>query len=221
MLSNLVLRDLEQLTTKCHVLSTNFMTTPRHIIEKRPLRYQPNTRIKNRPLIFVDLEFSGFELKNEIISIGCLAVKQPEFKIIKEWTAKAKPAHLENADKNSLTIVGFSKKDWEDARPLKKVLEEFNEIAKDGVLVGYNIAWDFFFLKKSLSRLEIKPKFHWQILDVMSMAFQKFYRWPSIKGFRMKEVESFLGIEHGHWHDPLDDARATYEIFLKLLKNNE
>lgn len=195
------------------------MTTPRHIIEKRPLKYLSNTLIKKRTLVFVDLEFSGFELNNEIISMGCLTVKQPGFKITKEWTAKAKPTHLENADKNSLAIVGYSKQEWEDARPLKEVLEEFNEIAEGGVLVGYNIAWDFFFLKKSLSRLEIKPKFHWQILDVMSMTFQKFYRRSSIKGFRMKEVEKFLEIEHGRWHDPLDDARATYEIFLKLMKN--
>ena len=50
----------------------------------------------------------------------------------------------------------------------------------------------------------------------MSMVFNKFYKTKSIKGMRMKEVEKFLKIKHGVWHNPLDDAKATYEIWKKI-----
>ena len=39
------------------------------------------TRIKERPLVFVDLEFTGLEHKHEIIQIGCVVVDQKTNKI--------------------------------------------------------------------------------------------------------------------------------------------
>lgn len=192
----------------------------RHIVNRRPIKYQSDTGIKKRPLIFVDLEFSGLELNQEVIEIGCLVVDQKDMSVKKEWLKKIKLSKhdLKKSDKNSLAIIGYSQKEWAGAVSLEEAMTEFNEIAKDGVLVGYNVAWDFMFLEKSFFELGIKPAFHWQIIDVLSMCFYKFYKTKAIKGVRMKEVEKFLKIKHGDWHNPLDDARATYEMFLKLVK---
>jgi len=189
----------------------------KHILNRRPKKFVADTGIKRRPLVFVDLEFSGLNLSNEIIEIGCLVVDQKTWKIKKEWLAKVKPEEIKKADQNSLEVIGYSKEDWKGATSLKEAMLKFNRLAKGGVLVGYNVAWDFMFLEKSFFELGIKPLFHWQILDVLSMAFEKFYKEPLIKGFRMKEVEKFLKIEHGVWHNPLDDSRATYRMFLKII----
>ncbi len=186
------------------------------ILNRRPKRYKTDTKIKERPLVFVDLEFSGLELKHEVIELGCLVVDQSDWKIKKEWHVKIKPVHIERADRNALKIIGYAKKKWGNAISLREALLKFNEIAKDGVLIGYNVGWDFMFLEKSFHELKIRPSFHWQVLDVLSMAFNEFYKTRSISGLRMKEVEEHLSIKHGVWHNPLDDARATYEIFLKL-----
>lgn len=191
----------------------------KHILNRRPRKFQPNTGIRKKPLIFVDLEFSGLNLSNEVIEIGCLVVDPKTLKIKKEWLDKIKPEEIKKADPNSLEIVGYSREEWKDALSLRDAMLKFNKIAKGGVLVGYNVAWDFMFLEKSFFELGIKPAFHWQILDVLSMVFLKFYEENKIKGFRMREVEKFLKIKHGVWHNPLDDARATYEMFLKITKN--
>ncbi len=191
----------------------------RHILNRRPKKFVADTGIKRRPLVFVDLEFSGMDLDNEVIEIGCLVVDQKSWQIKKEWHAKVRPKEIKSADKETLNIVGYSKDKWKGALTLKEAMLKFNRIAKDGVLVGYNVAWDFMFLEKSFFELDIKPAFHWQIIDVLSMVFYKFYNKLGVKGFRMKEVEKFLNIKHGVWHNPLDDARATYEIFLKIIKN--
>ncbi|MBI2677100.1 MAG: 3'-5' exonuclease [Candidatus Yanofskybacteria bacterium] len=190
----------------------------KHILNRRPKKFVADTGIKRRPLIFVDSEFSGLNLNNEVIEIGCLVVDPKTLKIKKEWFAKIKPENIKAAETSSLEIIGYSKDEWKDAISLRDGMLNFNKIAKDGVLVGYNVAWDFMFLEKSFFELGIKPAFHWQILDVLSMVFYKFYNKLGVKGFRMKEVEKFLNIKHGVWHNPLDDARATYEIFLKILK---
>ena len=176
-----------------------------------------DTGIRRRPLIFVDLEFSGMDLDKEVIEIGCLVVDQKNWQIKKEWYTKIKPEHIEKAEPNSLDMVGYSKRDWEGAISLKEAMLKFNKLARGGVLIGYNVAWDFMFLEKSFFELGIKPLFHWQILDVLSMVFEKFYNEHLIKGFRMKEIEKFLKIKHGVWHNPLDDSRATYQMFLKII----
>lgn len=192
------------------------MNKEKKILIKRPKIYKPETRIKERILAFVDLEFSGLEMSHEVVQIGCVLVNQPNFNIIKEWERKVKPKHIENADKNSLEIIGYSESKWKDAVTLKQALTEFNKLAKDAALVGYNTSWDFIFLKKAYYDEKIKPTFHWQVLDVLSMAFLILYE-KGIKGFRMTEVAEHFGIKNGSWHDALQDARATYEIFLKLI----
>ena len=195
----------------------------KHILNRRPKKFQPNTGIKKRPLVFVDLEFSGLDLDHEVIEIGCLVVDQTNWKIKKEWLAKIKPREIDEADPNSLNIIGYSEEKWKGAISLREAMLKFNKIAKDGVLVGYNVASDFMFLEKSFFELGIRPAFHWQIIDVLSMAFSKFYNKSGIKGFRMREVEEFLKIKHGVWHNPLDDSRATYQMFLKIfgIKNGK
>lgn len=182
------------------------------------MKYQSDTGIKKRPLVFVDLEFTGLEISQEIIEIGCLVVDQKTMKVKKEWSQKIKlrSSDMEAADKNSLEIIGYSKNKWSDAVPLKEAMLEFNKIAKNGVLAGYNVAWDFMFLEKTFFELGVKPSFHWQILDIMSMCFYKFYGEKRIKGMRMKEVENFLKIKHGTWHNAFDDAKATFEIWKKI-----
>src|SRR3989344_3830134 len=104
---------------------------------KRPpkSKYEPDTKIKKRNLAFYDLEFTGLNFDHEVIEIGCVLVSQPDFKILKEWLIKIKPSHIENADKNSLKIVEYSDKKWENAVILKKALKEFNKITKNAVLV--------------------------------------------------------------------------------------
>lgn len=193
---------------------------PKVVRTGKPKRYIASTKIKERPLAFVDLEFSGLDLCNEVLQIGVVLVSQETFEVIQEWSVKVKPEHIRNADRKSLRIVGYTAKAWENAIPLHDALSQFNEIAKNAVIVGYNIAWDFFFLKKSYFEAGIKPLFHWQVLDVQSMVYAEYYR-SRLDGFRMREMVPYLKLKKRKWHDSLADARVTYDIFIKLMRKNE
>lgn len=193
------------------------MDIMRKIINRPPEPLLP-TLIKDRPLVFFDLEFSGLNFDNEIMSIGCVVVKPDDFTIVKEWSVKVKPKNLEIADRKALEMIGYSEEAWKDAVNLEGALKEFNSVVKDAVLVGYNCSWDFLFLLKSYWEENIEISFHWQILDVLSMAYLKLFNEKEIREFRMSEVRRFLGIEAEKSHDALEDAKITYKIFMKLMR---
>lgn len=185
--------------------------------EKRPARYVADTHIKERPLAFVDLEFSGLGAEDEILQIGVVLVSQPQLEVIGEWQARVKPTHIQDGDKKSLKIVGYTAKKWKDALELKDALEQFDAFVKGAVLVGYNVVGDFFQLKKSYHEVELVPSYHWQVLDVLSMVFCDLYH-SKLDGFRMREVIKRFRVKNQQWHDALEDARATYVLFKKLMQ---
>jgi CRISPR-associated protein Cas2 len=184
---------------------------------KRPLRYVADTHIKERPLAFVDLEFSGLGAEDEILQIGVVLVSQSQLEVIGEWQARVKPTHVHNGDRKSLKIVGYTAKKWKDALPLKEALEQFDAFVKGAVLVGYNVVGDFFQLKKSYHEVGLVPSYHWQVLDVLSMVFCDLYH-SHLDGFRMREVIKRFKVKNQQWHDALEDARVTYELFKKLMQ---
>src|SRR3990167_8578010 len=111
-------------------------------VNKFPLRYQADTHIKERPLAFVDLEFSGLGADNEILQIGAVLVSQPNFETVGEFSVRVQPRHLENADRKALKLIGYSARKWKDAIPLAEALEQFNAFANRAVLLGYNVVGD-------------------------------------------------------------------------------
>ena len=178
--------------------------------------YIVDTKIKERPLVFVDLEFTGLEAEHEILQIGAVKVTQPTFTVVGEWQTKVKPEHIKNGNAQTLAMVGYTEELWKDALPLKDALIRFNTFADGAVLVGYNVTGDFYQLKKSYAHVGLEPSYHWQVLDVLSMIFAELYK-SNMEGFRMVEVVRYFKLKEQHWHDALVDARATYDIFMKLM----
>ena len=175
--------------------------------------------IRKRPLIFVDLETTGLDpRKHEIIQIGVLVVSQPDFEIVRKWEVKVKPEHIETASREALELNNYDSEKWKDAIPIKKALEEFNQLAKDGILIGYNIAFDWLFLEVGFSRHKIDPSCDYHHLDVPSMAFLALYK-EDLKRLRLGEITKHFGLSRrSETHDALEDVELTYQIFRKLME---
>lgn len=176
------------------------------------------TQMRSRPLIFLDLEMTGLCIqKHEILEIGALKTepKKP-FKKIDSLNIKVKPENLAGADKGALKIVGFSEDEWKEAVGLKEALGLLDKFAEDGVLVGYNVTQDWAMLDKAYFNLGRQDPFYYHRLDVMSMAYQKFFAKRSIKRFSLGQVCAYLNIDRSRSHRALDDAEITYQVFKKL-----
>ena len=143
------------------------------------------TVMRDRPLIFLDLEGTGLEVqKHEIIEIGAVKVnsKRP-FKILDKFSIKVKPDNLPAADKVALKMVGYSKEAWKDALTLKEALEKLDQFAQGGVLVGYNVTYDWALLDKAYFALGRQDPFYYHRLDVMPMVYLKLFNKRVLKRF--------------------------------------
>lgn len=180
------------------------------------ITYQKSLR--NLDLSFIDLEMTGLHYDAEIIEIGAVLVERKKYEIEDAFDIKVKPKHLDKASKSSLKVVGFSEDIWKDAINLKEALEILVKKCKNRILIGQNITWDVHWLAKAFGENDMKMPFYYQRLDVLSMSFTKYIGKKKPADFGLNKMCRFFKIEHGREHSALDDAIATYKVFLKLLE---
>lgn len=174
--------------------------------------------MRERNLCFLDLETTGLNLDHEIIEIGGLLVTQPDFRILEEFNWKIKPHHLEKADPEALLLNGYNEKDWENSIELFEALHCLEEKAKGTIMVGYNFTFDWARLEKAFFEIgRPAPSFYYHRLDVMPQVYLKLYNEEKIKRFSLGEICDYFGIDKGCQHSAIDDARATFEVYKKLI----
>ncbi len=173
---------------------------------------------KDFDFAFIDTETTGTGPHHELIEIAVLRVSSFNFAVLEEWEAKIKPRHIELADPEALKINHYNEKDWESALEEETALKSFLEKTDKTILVGHNLTFDWFYIHKALAAYNFQPTFWYKSLDTVSLAWQKLRHNPAIKSFSLEELASFFGINREKPHSALDDTRATYKVFLELLK---
>ncbi len=178
--------------------------------------------MKNKKLAFIDIETTGFDIeKHEIIEIGGVIVEQKDGKplrIIDEFEIKIKPEHIENADPEALSLNGYSEMEWMFALDKKRAMELFSEKTKDAVMVAHNIAFDFSFLAKAFSETGVENQMFFAKLDTISFAYAKFHNKEKAPRMSLASLCEYFEIQNERAHTALSDARATYEVYKKLLE---
>ncbi len=173
--------------------------------------------MRQHNLAFIDIETTGLDVvNNEIIEVGCV-LTSPELEVLEEFELKIKPEHIENADPVSLKINHYKEEDWQEAYPLKEAMDIFSKKVKDCIMVGQNVAFDVGFIEHALSNCGIVNTMHYHKLDTISIAWAKLHKDPSLNRFSLHELCGRFGIKNERAHTALPDARATYELYKKLM----
>jgi DNA polymerase-3 subunit epsilon len=174
--------------------------------------------LRDRPFVFFDLETTGLDAdKHEILEIGALLVDPEALDVLDSFNCCVKPEHIETADPQALKINGYSEEAWLDALPLKEGLERFARWGEHGLLVGYNVCFDWSFLRCGFNSTGVKHTFDYHRIDVPSIAFALFFDDPLFEDLGLRAVSQFFGIKRGTAHRALPDAEATYQVFRKLI----
>ncbi len=179
--------------------------------------------MRNHKLAFIDIETTGLSLdKHEIIQIGCVLVSQDNdgnknFKITEEFEIKIKPENITTADPVALKINGYNEANWKDGVKLKEAMETLSRKTDGAMMVGHNVSFDWAFLEKAFEKTGVKNNMHHRKLDTISIAFAKLYDIDGVEKVSLKFLCEHFGVENKKAHTALSDARATFEIFVKLM----
>ena len=173
--------------------------------------------MRKHNLAFIDVETTGLNaMKHEIIELGCVLAK-PDLEIIEEFELKIKPEHIEDAEPVALRINNYDPANWVFAYTLPQAMKIFSEKAKNTIMVGHNLSFDYGFLEHALIKCGIANTMHYHKLDTISIAWAKLHRQPDLDRFSLRELCSRFNIENKKAHSALSDARATYELYKKMM----
>lgn len=166
---------------------------------------------------FIDIEATGLNLReHEVIEIGGV-ITDPELNIIDEFEIKIKPENLENADPVSLKVSQYNEKGWESAISLEEAMKLFVGKVRDCIMVGHNVAFDAGFIEHAFNKTGIQNPMHYHKLDTVSIAWAKMHNDPELERFSLHELCLKFDIKNKKAHTALSDARATYELYKKLM----
>lgn len=173
--------------------------------------------MKKHNLVFVDIECTGLDvIKHEIIELGCV-LTTPELVVIEQFEFKIKPERIEDADPIALKINHYEASKWDNAISLKEAMKIFAAKVKDHIMVGQNVAFDASYLEHAFSKMGIPNGLHHHKLDTVSIAWAKLYKDADFEHFSLHELCERFGIKNEKEHTALSDARATYELYKKLM----
>lgn len=182
--------------------------------------------IRDRIFAFIDLEMTGLDITvNEITEIGLVLARHTPsedgilaIKKQSEHQWKVAPKNLEVADPVSLQMTGYSDEKWENAHSLETALTELAELTPEATMVGHNVAFDFAFLERAFRETGIENPMHYHKLDTISIAYGKLAQSePDLVKFSLRELCEYFKIKNQNAHTALSDARATFELYEKLL----
>ena len=159
-------------------------------------------------MIVFDIETTGIDpINNKIIEIGALKIKDGEISDVFHELIDPEidiPYFITN-------ITGITNKMVENKSKIKEVLERFIDFCDSEYIMGHNILFDYKFIKINASKYNMK--FEKQGYDTLPMARKLLKHLPSKK---LTALCEHYNIIHERAHRADDDAKVTYELFLKL-----
>lgn len=160
-----------------------------------------------------DTETTGLEPSkgDEIIQIGAARIvnnrllRQETFNQIVDPEIPLKP--------ESIPIHGITEDMVRGQPNIDIVLPAFHEFCEDTVLIAHNAAFDMRFLQLKEERTGIR--FNQPVLDTLLLSAVVH---PNQESHKLDVILERLGIVIDKRHNALEDALATGEVFLKLVK---
>lgn len=180
--------------------------------------------MRKHNLAFIDVETTGVDPeKHEIIELGVVLVKQlgeegKDFEVISELDLKIKPEHIETADPQALKVNGYDEGQWIFANTLKEAMTVFSEKTKDAIFVAHNITFDNAFIEKAFQKTGVLSQMFYPKIDTISVAYAKLHKNLKVEKFRLQKLCEYFGIQNNKAHTALSDARATFEVYKKLME---
>ena len=164
--------------------------------------------IKDSFVVF-DIETTGLNKDTcAITEIG--AVKIANGEIVDNFSTFVNPKMP--IPENITELTGITNEMVRSAPENNIVIPKFLEFCKDSVLVAHNANFDVGFIKKACENLGIV--FDFSYMDTLMLARCLY---PELANHKLNTLSKHLNIVLENHHRAVDDAKATAEIFIKML----
>ena len=179
------------------------------IDDSAKIYYNEKNHTLDDSFVVFDIETTGFDKNScKIIEIG--AVKIQNGKIIDNFSAFVNPkTQIPN---KIVELTGINDSTVKNAPPIEEVLPKFLEFCKNSVLVAHNAKFDIGFIEKNARDINIS--FDFSYIDTLMCARCLFSELPNHK---LNTLTKHMNIVLENHHRAVDDAKATAEIFLKMI----
>ncbi len=168
-----------------------------------------NETIDNSFVVF-DIETTGLSKeKNHITEIG--AVKVENGVVTDRWGSFVNPE--ESIPEKIVELTGITDEMVANAPKIDEVLPQFFQFAEGSVLVAHNASFDIGFIKKAAEELNIGYDFaHMDTLQLARCLY------PELANHKLNTLSKHLKVVLENHHRAVDDAKATADIFVKMLE---
>lgn len=161
--------------------------------------------------VVLDIETTGLSRQHhKITEIAALKVK--EGSIVKEFDTLVNPQVKIPSFITQLT--GITDSMVKDADPIEKVLPRFTRFMGDNVLVAHNATFDYGFLNHN-SEFHLNHSIINEKLCTRKLSHRLL---PELPSKRLSCICQHFNINNKQEHRAMGDAKATYEIFSRLLE---
>lgn len=162
----------------------------------------------------IDLETSGLNVeRDEILEIGLIRVR--DNRIATQYHALLRTARHVPEEITRLTGICDDEITREGIEPAKALNEAVNFIGED-VLIGYQVQFDYDFLRNALERYRLPRIRIRHRLDILNIVRQNY---TSLDSYKLATVAEYLSVSHKPKHRALDDCLTAYEVYEKLKEN--
>ena len=169
----------------------------------------PQTSPLEEVWVSLDLETTGLSPdEDDIIEVG--AVKFQGERTVDAFQSCVNPRRVLSDFVKRLT--GISQEEVDRAPPLSAVTGQLLPFVGDAPVVGHNLAFDLGFLASRGLRLSNPTSDTWDLAFVLL---------PGLQEYRLGKLAASLGISHPTPHRAMDDARATRDVFVRLVEMAE
>jgi DNA polymerase III epsilon subunit-like protein len=172
----------------------------------------------------MDTETTGVKhSSHEIIEIALISYvisEAGERFVMKSFSTKVKPRHIERASPKALQMNHYSEAEWASAPDIANVLPIVKEmIEKSDVMIGQNLIFDLKFLSDAFEKNGHEIPEYPAYIDTKAMA-DVLKRQNKIKRSAMDYLCEHYNVQFsGKAHSALTDCERTMKVWDKLLED--
>ena len=170
----------------------------------------PTSRDFDTEFVVFDIETTGLKPdREEITEIGAVKIKGRE--IVERFQTFINPG--KPIPPNITELTGITDDMVKDAPFICDAIKDFYDFCDGSVLVAHNASFDTSFIKKAA--LDNNLEYNFTVLDTLKLARCTV---EGTKNYKLDTLTKHFNVKLTNHHRAIDDAAATGEVFLELLK---